>query len=229
LTLLAVLSDIHGNGIAMEQFAFEVDKIKPDAIICLGDTLGYLDEEIKCYEILEKIHAIHLMGNHEAMALGIIEINSEFEDVYKLNDAKSRLSIDTLKNIRNFPREANLIDRNFKAEFYHGNPADPLNGRVYFDTKIEPKNNQTNFIFVGNTHRSFSQTNLWGKVINVGSLGLPRDNGSLGTFVLVDTEKNLISRQFIDFNLDKMFNKYRFSHRSVLENFHKREKIADFN
>jgi hypothetical protein len=63
----------------------------------------------------------------------------------------------------------------------------------------------------------------------VGSLGLPRDNGSLGTFVLVDTEKNLISRQFIDFNLDKMFNKYRFSHRSVLENFHKREKIADFN
>lgn len=229
MTLLAVLSDIHGNSIAMEQFVLEVDRIKPDTIICLGDTLGYLDDEIKCYEILEEIHAIHLMGNHEAMALGIIEINSEFEDVYKLNDAKNRLPVDTLKNIRNFPHETNLTDRNFKAEFYHGNPDDPLNGRVYFDTKIEPKKNQTNFIFVGNTHRSFSRSNLWGKVINVGSLGLPRDNGSLGTFVLVDTEKNLISRQFIDFNLDKMLSKYKFSHPSVLENFHKREKIAEFN
>ena len=99
---------------------------------------------------------------------------------------------------------------------------------MYWDTEIEPNSKQTNFVFVGNTHRSFSKSHLWGKVTNVGSLGLPRDNGQLGTFVVVDTEKKSISRKFVDIDSEKMLRKYKSIHPLIVENFSKRETIADF-
>jgi predicted phosphodiesterase len=228
LTLLVVVSDIHGNSLALDKFVYEVDKIKPDVIICLGDTIGYLDEEVKCYEILKKINAIHLMGNHEAMVVGALEINADFEDVYKLNKAKERVSVELLKEIEQYPHYKNWNEENFIAEFYHGAPNNLLNGRVYWETAIEPNSKQTNFVFVGNTHRSFSKSQLWGRVTNVGSLGLPRDNGQLGTFVIVDTEKKSVLRKFIDIDLQEMLSRYKSIHPLVLENFTKRETIADF-
>ena len=99
---------------------------------------------------------------------------------------------------------------------------------MYWDTDIEPNNKQTNFVFVGNTHRSFSKSQSWGKVTNVGSLGIPRDNGQFGTFVMVDTEKKSILRKFIDINLEETRSRYKSVHPLVLENFNKRDTIADF-
>jgi predicted phosphodiesterase len=229
LTLLAVISDIHGNAMAMEQFILKLEKIKPDVIICLGDTIGYLDEEIKCYEILRKLNAIHLMGNHEAMVLGMIEINRNHKEIYKLDEARKRLSAQHLKSIGRYPLEAKWVDGKFRAEFYHGAPTDPLNGRVHLNTDLEPKNSGTNFVFVGNTHRSFSVSKPWGKLVNVGSLGLPRDNGNLGTFMIVDTEKRIISREFITFDVDKIVLKYRSMHPTIREIFYKREPIANMS
>ena len=228
MTLLVVISDIHGNGIVIEKFLSEMDKIKPDAIICLGDTIGYLDEEVMCYEILNSIKSIHLMGNHEAMILGLLDINSDFKDIYKLHEAKKRLPIELLENIKKFPHEKKWIEGKFHDEFYHGAPDNPINGRVYFNTIIQPKSNQTNFVFVGNTHRSFNQLNDWGMLINVGSLGLPRDNGALGTYIVVDTEKNLVSRKFIYIDLNNVLRKYKSIHPSVMANFYKCDPIADF-
>jgi predicted phosphodiesterase len=37
----AILSDIHGNLEALEAVLAELDRRKPDRVICLGDIVGY--------------------------------------------------------------------------------------------------------------------------------------------------------------------------------------------
>ena len=41
MTMLAILSDLHGNSAATEAVLADIDAQAPDEVICLGDLVGY--------------------------------------------------------------------------------------------------------------------------------------------------------------------------------------------
>jgi predicted phosphodiesterase len=43
------------------------------------------------------------------------------------------------------------------------------------------------FLFIGQTHRPWIRKNLHTTVVNVGSIGLPRDHGSRPSYAVLDT------------------------------------------
>jgi diadenosine tetraphosphatase ApaH/serine/threonine PP2A family protein phosphatase len=67
-----ILSDVHGNKFGLQAVldcGFVYDKI-----LCLGDVVGYGAHPNECCEILRERGALSLSGNHDAAALGKIDI-----------------------------------------------------------------------------------------------------------------------------------------------------------
>ena len=81
---IAVLSDIHGNRIALEACQSMIQKLKCDYIVCLGDIVGYYPDALVCLKMLKDNGIICLMGNHEAILLGLLPVSASNEKIYKL-------------------------------------------------------------------------------------------------------------------------------------------------
>lgn len=185
---IAILSDIHGNRIALELCLSVAKDLNCDKVICLGDIVGYYPDGVICYEILRKNNVHCLLGNHEAMLLGLSDIPQENIDVYNLEATKALLFGDNLVGLKScIPFYKNVIDDN-QMLFVHGSPWDPLNGYIYPGTDTDGfEALGFDIIFCGHTHRPFINIRNQKLLVNVGSCGLPRDNGGLCSFGVYDT------------------------------------------
>lgn len=62
---LAIVSDIHGNSVAFEAALRDIDRQKVDAVLCLGDIVGYGPEPAECIAMVRRACRLAIRGNHE--------------------------------------------------------------------------------------------------------------------------------------------------------------------
>jgi predicted phosphodiesterase len=62
---LAIVSDIHGNSIAFEAVLRDIDRRQVDAVLCLGDIVGYGPEPAECIAMVRRACRLAIRGNHE--------------------------------------------------------------------------------------------------------------------------------------------------------------------
>ena len=60
-----IISDIHGNMVALEAVFAELDARGVDRLICLGDIVGYGPDADHCIDMVLQRDAITIAGNHE--------------------------------------------------------------------------------------------------------------------------------------------------------------------
>lgn len=65
---IAVLSDIHGNMDAFEKVLEDIERIRPDAVFSLGDNIGYGPEPERVIQTLMRLQIPSVLGNHELAA-----------------------------------------------------------------------------------------------------------------------------------------------------------------
>ncbi|HEY3450779.1 MAG TPA: metallophosphoesterase [Myxococcales bacterium] len=65
---LALLSDIHGNLEALEAVLRDVEKLRPEMVVVLGDTINYGPDPRACLERVDRSADLVLAGNHEKEA-----------------------------------------------------------------------------------------------------------------------------------------------------------------
>ena len=65
----AIISDIHGNLMALETVLADIDQRSVDEIICLGDILGYGPNPVECVDLVKERCEFSLLGNHDFAAL----------------------------------------------------------------------------------------------------------------------------------------------------------------
>ncbi len=61
----AVLSDIHGNVVALKAVLADIENRNIDQIVCLGDIVGYGPDPLECVDLVQDKCAWALMGNHD--------------------------------------------------------------------------------------------------------------------------------------------------------------------
>jgi metallophosphoesterase superfamily enzyme len=66
--LVAVLSDIHANLAALEAVVADAERRGCDTFVCLGDTVGYGPEPVRCVEIVRRRCSAIVEGNHDRAA-----------------------------------------------------------------------------------------------------------------------------------------------------------------
>ena len=66
---VAILADIHGNLEALEAVLRRVDDCAVDAVVCLGDLIGYGPDPGRCVDLAHSACDLIVMGNHDEAAL----------------------------------------------------------------------------------------------------------------------------------------------------------------
>jgi predicted phosphodiesterase len=61
----AIISDIHGNLLALEAVLADIQTQHVDEIVCLGDICGYGPQPVECIQLIQQRAAWTLMGNHD--------------------------------------------------------------------------------------------------------------------------------------------------------------------
>ena len=61
----AVISDIHGNAVALRAALDDIDSKGIERIVCLGDIIGYGPDPLECVDLVRERCEWSLMGNHD--------------------------------------------------------------------------------------------------------------------------------------------------------------------
>lgn len=68
---LAVISDLHANGDALRAVDAKLSRLSPDAVVCLGDVVGYNAEPQACVDFARSRCDVTMLGNHDAVATAV--------------------------------------------------------------------------------------------------------------------------------------------------------------
>lgn len=186
---IGLLSDAHGNAIAVAACLRAMDELGVEAVYFLGDAVGYLPGERDVLRMLEARRVICQRGNHEAMLLGELPLAADRERIYQLAAARERLSPDERAELASWP-DRRVIRLGERTVFLaHGSAQSPLEGYVYPDADLSRFDGLPyDAIFVGHTHYPFVARRGEMLIVNVGSCGLPRDEGDKPGFAVYTSE-----------------------------------------
>ena len=214
----AIISDIHGNFDALKAVLDALDGIGYDLLVCLGDVVGYGAEPNECCEALKARHSRVLAGNHDHAAIGLLNLDffNEFARVATLW-TREHLSPENVEWLR----KANFVEIFPEFAATHSTLHSPelfnyiltvLDARMSFDVLDRP------VCFMGHSHMPvtfFSTTPITYSLdsnfavrpdsqvlVNVGSVGQPRDEIPLASFAYYDTEAEEITIARVEYDLE---------------------------
>ena len=123
---ICVLSDIHGNVPALEAVLAAIGPV--DAIWQLGDIVGYGPEPDETISTLERNGAQGVRGNHDAAALGLIDVDAFNDDARTaVLWTAGRLTERSRAWLQGLPEKV----REERFTLAHGSPRDPIWEYVY--------------------------------------------------------------------------------------------------
>jgi diadenosine tetraphosphatase ApaH/serine/threonine PP2A family protein phosphatase len=209
---LAVISDIHGNLEALEGVLSRIVAEDVDAILNLGDTVGYNASPNECLTVLKERGVINVAGNHD-LALIDPALAQHFNIIayQALNWARDCVTPENLEYLRGLPRTQEVAGRFLAC---HGTPTSPeayltyhfQGRRVFAFLKDRPP---LKVCFFGHTHRrALWYQDIRGKVaaleishpkvaldlscrylLNPGSTGQPRDGSPEASYAVFDDQE----------------------------------------
>jgi putative phosphoesterase len=190
----AIISDIHGNLEALTRALEVIDDEHVENIVCLGDTVGYGANPVECLKLVRSRCSIILLGNHDAASIDLavanqFTLNAQLSAIWTFGalDDESKTFLHTLEPTH--PLDNVLLS--------HGSPYEPDEWHYViseFDMREAFHAFTQRICFVGHSHIPviFSEqgetdaiANTGRFIVNVGSVGQPRDgnpNLSFGIF-----------------------------------------------
>ena len=184
----AVFSDAHGNLAGLQKAFVIAEQHGANQFVYLGDAVGYIPstDALEMLRLSEK-RISFVKGNHEDQVLTITNPSSS-DEIKKHSLIRGKMTQTQIAFVSSWPEKMTMDTGDFKLLFLHGSPEDPLNGYIYANTPLKdhPSYSEYNLIFVGNTHIPFIRKFGQSVIINVGSVGLPRDHGKVGSIALLN-------------------------------------------
>lgn len=204
---IAVISDIHGNLEAFLSVLDDMDRFNPDAIVSLGDNIGYGADSEAVMDIIISRNILSVLGNHELACVNKRVYRWYIGDVKKsIDQALATLS---QRSLAYLGRLETALCR-FNARFVHGFPPDSV--RHYLtqagDDELDRALSQQDdpLCFVGHTHKlllvcpddgtirvhkpegeTFRLSPRTKYIVNAGSVGQPRDGDPRAKYMIWDT------------------------------------------
>jgi predicted phosphodiesterase len=194
---LAIISDIHSNLEALTKALELIQSQEVDQTICLGDIVGYGANPNECIELVRHHCSVVLMGNHDAAALDP-SVATHFTPHARI--AVKWTAAALTHTSQTYLKTLPLTGRLPEILFVHASPYEPEEWHyVLSSIDAQPALNALSekICFIGHTHvpaiythnGRVSQVEKWSKaLVNVGSVGQPRDGIPLLSYGVFDTE-----------------------------------------
>ena len=217
---LAVFSDIHGNISFFEAFLKDAEKEKVDRFVFLGDAVSYYPFGCEVIQKLQDLGALCIEGNHDSMLRGEFPIPENHEPVYQLRSVISEITPEDMAYVKSWPEIVHETLDGKRLTFVHGNPLNHLKGYSYADSELALYDDPSeDIVFVGHTHRPWIRKNPHTLMVNVGSVGLPRDEGggSKPAWVLYDSQTGIPEIRRVNADITPLLALRGKVHESVLD------------
>ena len=203
-----------------------VDAEHPDAVWCLGDTVGYGPRPNECCDIVRERADRCLIGNHDLVALGELSV-SDFND--EAAAAASWTSGVLTRASESFLRSLSPQAEADGVELFHASARDPVWEYVLTEEAARATLELTSsaLVLVGHSHVALALTidshevagglapdgtefRLSGRwLLNPGSVGQPRDGDPRAAWLLLDLEQRFASFRRVQYPIAATQNEMR--------------------
>ncbi|MEA3500980.1 MAG: metallophosphoesterase family protein [Candidatus Marinimicrobia bacterium] len=221
---LGIISDIHSNLEALNEVMSNlIDEQKVDEIICIGDIVGYGANPNECIKIVKENVKYCVAGNHD---YGVIKKTSikNFNKFAKsaIQWTRRKLSVNNYEYLQKLPLTKKIPAWNLIS--VHSSPSTPSAWKYLLF--IESVKNEFNYFnekicFIGHTHqpivfeKCINEVNFYTAknglelkingenkyIVNVGSVGQPRDGNPKSSFCTFNTKNNRLKILRVDYNI----------------------------
>ena len=225
--LYGICSDIHSNATAFEAVLQSMRENGVERKVCLGDIVGYGVDTDECVDLVRENMDFCLIGNHDSVAVKN-ESSEGFNPYAKqaIEWTQKHLSKESVAYIRSLP----YIHEENDICFVHASPLSPADW-VYV-TDLEDALNafdhfSERYCFVGHTHSpviiasrplaipkildeyEYVIANTERLLVNVGSVGQPRDRDPRACWCLLDTETKCVRLIRVDYDIRETQNRMK--------------------
>lgn len=221
----AILGDIHANREALQAVLNDAAEQGVTHYACTGDVVGYNADPKACLQMIRKLGCKVVQGNHDYYAA----CNESMELFTPLAQksirwTRKQLSPFDRRYLRQLPMLLDLED----FTIVHSSLSNPQRWSYIFRRKAAEANfrNQFNAVcFFGHTHvpLAFVKGNVIEKgfyetlrvrpgfqyLVNVGSVGQPRDRNPKAAYVVYDLSEKTITMRRVEYDIETAQKKVR--------------------
>lgn len=213
--MIAFISDIHSNTEALGQVLRRIEELGVERILCLGDVIGYGPEPRATLQKIMDVCELSLVGNHEHGSMFYAsDFNPRARAALDwTRDQLNRRDCDRSENMSFWNYLGDMVEKHREGIMLlvHGSPRDPIKEyMVPGDGENAEKLagcfelfDGAQVCFVGHSHvpgvypesggfrrpAEFDDTYELGDqraIVNIGSVGQPRDGDPRASFVTLD-------------------------------------------
>jgi diadenosine tetraphosphatase ApaH/serine/threonine PP2A family protein phosphatase len=229
--VIALISDIHSNLEALQAVLRDIETQNVEKVYCLGDVIGYGPNPRECIDLVLALPIV-LLGNHDQGAMfdpegfnpgaerAIFWTRAQLESPTEKSEAREKRW--------EFLAERPRIHREDNTLYVHGSARNPINEYVFPEDVYNPRKMERIFAYIdkycfqGHTHvpgvfteslQFYSPEEIDGiysldgrkTMVNVGSVGQPRDGDWRACYVLYDGKTVKFRR--VDYDIDATIQK----------------------
>lgn len=210
---VAVLSDIHGNVVALEEAIKDASLQGVEQYIVLGDLITDLPFTDEVIDMVKMLTPYVIKGNREEYLLNY-ELTKEDEKWKTIQNNSvccyyHHLRKDNLEYIRNLKEELFLEIEGVKIKAVHASP-DSVTELVYFNTpRMEEifESLQENILVYGHNHNVAEYQTKNGKVIaQVGTLGIHNNEIGKPQYTILNCENGQVTLEIrtLEYDIEKL-------------------------
>lgn len=202
---IAIISDIHANLEALAKTFEVIDSKMADQVVCLGDLVGYGANPSECLSLVRQKTSFVLLGNHDQATIDLTATETFNPHARAaVQWTHDELTLEDKEFLRQLPYTLELQN----LLFVHSSPYQPEEWH-YIITAADARDNFAYFeepvCFIGHTHvPGVFVDDVWSRppkgsslieldrrkkyIVNVGSVGQPRDGDWRLSFGIFDTD-----------------------------------------
>jgi len=216
---VAVLSDIHSNGDALDAVLIDAKMQGAEAWWCLGDVVGYGAEPDKVVDLVRGLDAVTVAGNHDWAACGLVSTRLFNRHAAQAAEwTTQHTSPENLKWLAGLP----LVELRENTRLVHATPSAPEDWNYCMmieDALLEMDAFEEPLCLIGHSHypgafekdgedirytRAPQLRLRPGRqyLVNVGSVGQPRDGDPRAAYAMFETTTGLLEHMRVTYDVE---------------------------
>lgn len=210
---VAVISDIHGNYIALESVIEDAKKLGIEKFIISGDLVNEFPFGNKVIDIIKSLKEVYVVkGNREQYLIEYDEAKYDWNNIQFRNNVfmYNELSKENLEYIKSLPFSISMKIEDLKVRIFHAsiyNISEFIHN--YDDVLMEKiaKDTDEDLLIFGHSHQRIWNKNVLGKeFINAGCSGVSKMNEKHSEYLIltIDKDKFEIEPRNIEFDTDRL-------------------------
>ncbi len=216
-----IFSDVHSNLEALDAVikAYESEAI--DKYLCIGDSVGYASNPNECAAKIKALAMVSVAGNHDWASVNKFSLDNL---VSLARQAVCWTMNHLSQESRDFLEHLTLVYKNEHLTLVHGSLDCPQEFNYTYtgeDAWRTFRILKTKVCFIGHSHipgifirditdnicyseeTAVNITEYNNYIINVGSVGQPRDGNPRASFCIYDTDKGILEIKRVQYNIEE--------------------------